>query len=119
MNMEDIKEHLFDCYSIDLCYPKVKSQWNVNNKCFGMCAITALIINDYLGGAICKIHVNGISHYYNLINDEIIDLTCEQFNCDIDYNNYEIVERKTILTSDTKHRYNILKERLINKINKT
>lgn len=116
MNIENIKEILLECYSKDLCYPKVQNEWNDNNKCFGMCAITSLIINDYFGGNICKIYVEGISHYYNLIEDKIIDLTSSQFNCDIDYKNYQIVDSKKILTDDTKRRYNVLKERLVNKL---
>lgn len=116
MNIENIKEILLECYSKDLCYPKVQNEWNNNNKCFGMCAITSLIINDYFGGDICKIYVEGISHYYNLIEDKIIDLTLSQFNCDIDYKNYQIADREKILTDDTKHRYNVLKERLVNKL---
>lgn len=112
MNLEIIKELLLECYSKDLCYPKVQETWNDNNKCFGMCAITALIINDYFGGDICKIYVDGISHYYNLIENKIVDLTSSQFNHEIDYNDYQIIDRKTILTTDTKNRYNILKERL-------
>jgi len=51
-----------------------------------MCAITALIVNDYFGGEICKIHVDGISHYFNLISNKIIDLTFSQFECNINYN---------------------------------
>ena len=116
MSIENIKEVLLECYSKDLCYPKVQNEWNDDNKCFGMCAITSLIINDYFGGDICKIYVDGISHYFNLIEDKIIDLTSSQFNCDIDYKNYQIVDREIILTDDTKHRYNVLKERLINKL---
>ena len=116
MNIENIKEILLECYSKDLCYPKVQNEWNDNNKYFGMCAITSLIINDYFGGNICKIYVEGISHYYNLIEDKIIDLTSSQFNCDIDYKNYQIVDSKKILTDDTKRRYNVLKERLVNKL---
>ncbi len=116
MSIENIKEVLLECYSKDLCYPKVQNEWNDDNKCFGMCAITSLIINDYFGGVICKIHVDGISHYFNLIEDRIIDLTSSQFNCDIDYKNYQIADREKILTDDTKHRYNVLKERLVNKL---
>ncbi len=116
MSIENIKEVLLECYSKDLCYPKVQNEWNDDNKCFGMCAITSLIINDYFGGDICKIYVDGISHYFNLIEDKIIDLTSSQFNCDIDYKNYQIVDREIILTDDTKHRCNVLKERLINKL---
>lgn len=116
MNIEILKTTLRECYSKDLCYPKVQDEWNENNKCFGMCAITSLIVNDYFGGDICKIHVEGISHYYNLIENEIIDLTSSQFKCTINYKDYEIIERDKILTDNTKERYQMLKERLINKL---
>ena len=116
MNVEIIQKSLLKCYSKDLCYPKVQDYWNENNKCFGMCAITSLIINDYFSGAICKIHVDGISHYFNLIEDKIIDLTANQFNHEIDYKDYEIIDREKILTDDTKHRYNILKTKLVNRL---
>ncbi len=113
MDIENIQQALFECYSKDLCYPKVQEDWNDNNKCFGMCAITALIINDYYGGDICKVYVDGISHYYNLIENKIIDLTSSQFNHQIDYKDYQIIDRQKILMIDTKNRYNILKIRLI------
>lgn len=88
MNIEILKTALRECYSKYLCYPKVQDEWNENNKCFGMCAITSLIVNDYFGRDICKIHVEGISHYYNLIENEIIDLTPSQFKCEVDYKDY-------------------------------
>ena len=116
MNIENIQKLLFDCYSKDLCYPKVQDKWNENNKCFGMCAITSLIINDYFGGDICKIYVDGISHYFNMIEGKIIDLTKAQFNCDIKYKDYQIIDREKILTDNTKDRYKTLKTRLINEI---
>lgn len=116
MNVKKLKENLLECYSKDLCYPKVQNEWNENNKCFGMCVITSLIVNDYFGGDICKIYVNGISHYFNLIENNIIDLTSSQFDCDIDYNNYQILNREKILTTDTRNRYNSLKQKLINKL---
>lgn len=113
MSIEDIKEILLNCYSKDLCYPKIQNKWNNNNKCFGMCAITSLIINDYFGGKICKIHVDNTSHYFNLIENNIIDLTSSQFDCDIDYSNYQIVDRSQMLNEDTKSRYNKLKKMII------
>ena len=116
MNIEKIKNTLLECYSKDLCYPKMQCRWNNDNKYFGMSAITTLIINDYFGGDICKIYVAGISHYYNLIDSKIIDLTSKQFNFNIDYKNYEIINREKILTDGTKYRYNILKKRLVNKL---
>ena len=60
-----------------------------------------------------KIHVNKISHYFNLIKNKIVDLTSSQFNHKIDYKDYQIIDRQKILTCDTKKRYNILKIKLI------
>ena len=116
MNIKNIQKVLLECYSKDLCYSKVQRDWNENNRCFGMCAITSLIINDYFGGDICKIYVDGISHYFNLIENNIVDLTKEQFNREMDYKDYKIMDREKILTDDTKNRYVTLKARLINKL---
>lgn len=116
MNIKNIQKVLLECYSKDLCYPKVQCDWNENNRCFGMCAITSLIINDYFGGDICKIYVDGISHYFNLIENNIVDLTKNQFNREMDYKDYKIMDREKILTDDTKNRYITLKARLINKL---
>lgn len=116
MNIKNIQKVLLECYSKDLCYPKVQRDWNENNRCFGMCAITSLIINDYFGGDICKIYVDGIIHYFNLIENNIVDLTKDQFNHEMDYKDYKIMDREKILTDDTKNRYITLKARLINKL---
>lgn len=116
MNIEKVKDILLECYSKDLCYPKIQCGWSDDNKCFGMCAITSLLINDYFGGDICKIYVDEASHYYNLIDGDIVDLTSSQFNCNVDYKNYKIIDREKILTDDTKQRYNLLKKKLVNKL---
>lgn len=88
--------------------------WSSDNKCFGMCAITTLVINDYFGGSICKIHVYDVSHYFNIIDDNVFDLTSSQFNKEVDYSNYEVISREKIL--DTKRRYNLLKSKLQSKL---
>lgn len=116
MNIKNIQKVLLECYSKDLCYPKVQDDWDESNKCFGMCAITSLIVNDYFDGDICKIYVDGISHYFNLIDNKIIDLTSSQFNHNIDYKDYQIIDRQKILTGDTKNRYKILKAKLIKEL---
>jgi len=81
-----------------------------------MCTITSLIVNDYFGGEICEMSVNGVSYYFNMIDGKIIDLTSSQFNNKIDYNGYQIINREKILIDDTKDRYDILKARLIKKL---
>ena len=117
MDLKCLQELLNECYSKELCYPKVSQNWSENNKCFGMCAITSLILNDYFNGNIAKIYVGNVSHYFNIINDKIIDFTSSQFGHKIDYLNYELIDRDIILSNEnTKLRYNILKNKLENKL---
>ena len=112
IEINNLSRRLYLCYSKDICYPKIRDNWNEKNKYFGMCAITSLIVNDYFGGEICKVYVDKISHYFNLLNDEIIDLTAKQFETGVNYSNYEILQRNDVLTEDTKKRYDLLKKRL-------
>ncbi len=39
-------------WSGDSTFPDIKDQWSENNKAYGQCAITALIIYDLFGGRI-------------------------------------------------------------------
>lgn len=111
MELAKLKGILNTLYSKETCYPDCRNQWNNENKTLGHCAIVALLLNDYYGGDICKIKVNNISHYFNLIDDKIIDLTSDQFKSDkIDYTDYVIKNRDDVLKNeDTKKRYEILK----------
>ena len=111
MELDKLETILNSLYSKETCYPECRNQWNDDNKTLGHCAIVALIINDYFGGYICKIKVNNISHYFNLIDGEIVDLTSEQLKInDISYANYVIKTREDVLMNeDTKKRYEILK----------
>lgn len=66
-----------------------------------------------MDGKIGKTYVDGVSHYFNIVNNKVIDLTASQFNHPIDYSNYQSVQREDILTNaNTYKRYELLKERL-------
>ena len=59
-------------------------KWNPENPAWGQCAVTALVINDYLGGEMVWAEAKlpdgrGISHYFNLIDEREVDLTRNQF----------------------------------------
>lgn len=116
MKIKQLQQALLNSYSQDLCYEKVRNHWTEENKALGMCAITALIVNDYFKGQIAKIKVDGISHYFNIIDNKIIDLTKTQFKSEIDYKDYKIVHRNDILTEDTKNRYQRLKKKVIKEL---
>lgn len=58
--------------------------WQETNKAWGQCAITALLIQDLFGGTLrrCKAILpdgRSISHYFNLVDGRVVDLTQQQF----------------------------------------
>lgn len=105
------------CYSINTCYSKCRENWSFKNPTCGQCAITAVIVQEYIGGTIHKIKLeNNETHYFNIINGSVIDLTKEQFDLqgiDIRYEPNELISKEKILeNSDTNNRYNILRKKL-------
>ena len=100
-------------FSKDTCYPDLRNNWSKENSSLGHCAITALVLNDFLGGKIMRCESKSGSHYYNLINEKIIDLTVYQFKSLPDYKNGEERTREYLLSNeDTKNRYKLLLERV-------
>ena len=61
-------------WSKETCVSSLKDNWNKDNSSLGQCAITSLIVNDFLGGKIMRCMTSFGSHYYNMINNKIIDL---------------------------------------------
>jgi len=58
--------------------------WSQNNPSWGQCAVTSLVINDYIGGEIVWTQAKlpdgtEISHYLNKIGNKELDLTRNQF----------------------------------------
>ncbi|PIN69353.1 hypothetical protein COV93_05865 [Candidatus Woesearchaeota archaeon CG11_big_fil_rev_8_21_14_0_20_43_8] len=58
--------------------------WTEKVPEYGQCAVTACVVQDYMGGEIVWAnakHPNGqeISHYFNVVDDEEVDLTRSQF----------------------------------------
>jgi len=58
--------------------------WTLDNPSWGQCAVTALVVNDYLGGDIVWANAvlpdgKEISHYFNKISDSEKDFTRVQF----------------------------------------
>ena len=117
MEIKDLKKELLNVWSVETCSPGLKNNWSKDNPSQGQCAITSLIVNDLYGGKIMRCMTSSGSHYYNLINDKIIDLTVEQFLGEIP--KYESGEERTreylLSNEDTKSRYLMLKDRLDNK----
>lgn len=111
---------LINSWCKETSYELVKDNWSLKNKSLGQCAITSLIIQDYLGGDIVfaeTIFDNSsvINHYWNFIDNIDYDLTIQQFTSNYKFINKKIVSRNTLLANlDTLKRYQILKEKVDN-----
>jgi len=89
--------------------------WSDSNPAWGQCAVTALVVQDALGGRIIRTVVGGTSHYFNLLPDGAeVDLTAEQFGERLVRDGHEERTRDYLLSfPDTAQRYAALKERFL------
>lgn len=79
-----------------------------------MYAVTALIIQDLFGGELKRTMANGVSHYYNSIAGEDVDLTRAQFDEPLVFEEPAVRERAYVLSFPaTVDRYNRLLNRLL------
>ena len=120
MELGELKSYLIDAWDKDTCSPGLRSSWDESNPSLGQCAITALIVNDYYGGKIMRCIASSGSHYYNMIENELVDLTVEQFLGEIpEYEKGEERTREYLLgNEDTKSRYLLLNKNLKSVIEK-
>lgn len=107
MEIVELKQLLSSSWKKETCSPGLRSEWSEESPSLGQCTITALIVNDFFGGKIMRCIASSGSHYYNLIDNEIVDLTVDQFQGEIpDYDNGEERTREYLLSNeDTKNRY--------------
>ena len=111
--LENLKQACLSAYSSDLCHPAAAPNWTPENPTYGMCGITALVVNDYYGGEIDKVQVEAGWHYFNVIDGEVVDFTSAQFGREIDYAGRVPVSREEVLSDgDKRPRYEALKARV-------
>ncbi|MCA1024825.1 MULTISPECIES: YunG family protein [Cytobacillus] len=64
---------------------ETSTKWKMENPASGQCGVTALVVQEYLGGEIVKTFIGEMWHFYNKIGDNYIDFTASQFDTAIDY----------------------------------
>lgn len=61
------------------------TQWRRNNPAAGQCSVTALLLQELLGGRLLKTRVGAAWHFYNQFDAARHDLTASQFAGPIRY----------------------------------
>jgi hypothetical protein len=85
--MDERLEHLIrSCWSEQSCDPVDRDEWSAENPARGQCAVTALVVQDFLGGELLLAEVLNADgsrqglHYWNRLPGGVeVDLTREQF----------------------------------------
>ncbi len=108
---------------VEACWDKSTSAdpdaWTAGNGAYGQCAVTALLVQEMLGGKLLRSVASweggSVSHYFNELPDGmVLDLTRKQFEADCRFSAPEYRDRSYVLSyPDTASRYEILKRRFI------
>jgi hypothetical protein len=91
------------------------TEWTEENPALGQCAVSALVVQDVLGGDLIQAVVNGISHYWNRLDSgEELDFTRDQFGATVRVETEPGVRSRIYVLSfpKTVARYDLLRERL-------
>ena len=93
------------------------SKWSKDNPAKGQCGVTALVVNDIMGGEIKKTKLPSGWHFYNVMNGKRCDFTDSQFTEDIIY--MDIHSNREEAFKDTNEKqYNYLKSTVLLNINR-
>lgn len=121
INLQILEKALQNSWSAET---SSSDDWNIDNPTVGQCAVTACIVQDYLGGDIVNSIVTlpsgkEVSHYLNLVNGRYIDLTSQQFTEGAIFSNpipkkksYSSTREYCLSYEDTSNRYEILKAKV-------
>lgn len=89
--------------------------WSEFNSAWGQCAVSALVVQDLLGGELLVGKVNGIEHFWNRLGDNReFDLTRHQFGHIKTFEGPTQVDREFVLSfPHTRRRYERLRRRVL------
>lgn len=86
-------------------------KWRPDNPAAGQCSVTALVMQDELGGEILKTSVAGAWHFYNRIDGRRVDFTMSQFDSPIGYDDLPS-NRQEALADTSMKQYELLRGRI-------
>ncbi|MER7015176.1 hypothetical protein ABT324_27410 [Saccharopolyspora sp. NPDC000359] len=116
--LADIEAAVRSSWGADTCAPEDLPKWHPGNPARGQCGVTALVLNDLLGGDLVRgeVHVDGRQvdfHWWNRLPGGLeLDLTREQFTPDELVTSGVVVERPAEFTR-LREEYELLRTRVL------
>jgi hypothetical protein len=87
-SIEELQPILRSAWGRDTCDPAARAEWPADNPARAQCGVTALVVQDLLGGdlVLAEVQVDGVkvgNHYWNRLPGDLdVDFTAGQFRPD-------------------------------------
>jgi len=116
---DELHRHFLTAWGPDTCYPDMSEEWTPENPSRDQCGMTALVVQDILGGdlIIAEVYVDGDQvghHYWNRLPDgSEVDLTGDQFRPDEEIVGASVVPRPDGPPRRCWEEYELLRSRVL------
>ncbi|MCC8479396.1 hypothetical protein ACH4TM_28985 [Streptomyces parvus] len=123
--LTDIEQALRGSWSAETCTPEYRDRWTPDNPARDQCGVTAMVLNDLLGGELIRgeVHVDGVRtdfHWWNRLGLGVeIDLTREQFGPEETVVGGEVVVRPPGELPRLQEEYALLRDRVAEKLGRS
>ncbi|RPK75158.1 hypothetical protein EES44_01270 [Streptomyces sp. ADI96-15] len=117
----DIEAAVRASWGADTTTPAHRPHWSPDNPARDQCGVTAMVLNDLLGGELVRgvVRVDGVQtdfHWWNRLGAGVeIDLTREQFAPEEIVSNGEVIPRPPHLTR-LREEYELLRSRVLTRL---
>ncbi|GAA1241180.1 hypothetical protein GCM10009657_16230 [Oryzihumus leptocrescens] len=115
---DELRPYFRSAWGADTCYPDSREEWTPLNPARDQCGMTALVVQDVLGGdlIIGEVHVGGVHvghHYWNQLPEgSEVDLTADQFRPDEEVVAGRVVARPPDAPRRHREQYALLRGRV-------
>jgi hypothetical protein len=117
--LDEVAPVLRAAWSVDTCDQVDRADWTPENPARGQCGVTALVLQEVLGGDLLLAEVNfaggghqGVHDLNRLPDGRQVDLTREQFGDDEIVGQPEVVERPPGLPARGTYQYRRFRQRV-------
>ncbi|MGW0909445.1 YunG family protein [Streptomyces sp. NPDC002853] len=123
--LTDIERAVRSSWSDETCTPEFRSRWTKDNPARDQCGVTAMVLNDLLGGELIRgeVHIDGVRvdyHWWNRLGMRIdIDLTREQFRPEEIVTEGIVIARPPVTEwRRLREEYELLRDRVLEKLHR-
>ncbi|MER7489916.1 hypothetical protein ABTY20_29310 [Streptomyces sp. NPDC126497] len=119
--LTDIERAVRSSWDADTCTPEYRARWTPDNPARDQCGVTAMVLNDLLGGELLRgeVLVDGVRtdyHWWNRLGMGVeMDLTREQFGPEEIVTEGVVVPRPPKLVR-LREEYELLRARVLEKL---